>query len=169
MKHMEMERSTADPCLYHKWTDDGLVQIVSQIDDNLIMGSEKATKITNSRLMDRFEYTDEGELTEFVGSKIDRTDNGGLKFTQPVLIQSFKDKFDLPTQMYNTPAKAGKILTKCKKSNALNDKDQMIYQAEVGKTMYLMQYSRAEIYNLVRDCACHMQMATKSIWIRSHE
>ena len=91
MKHMEMKRSTADPCLYHKWTENRLVLMVSWIDDNLIVGSEKATMETKGKLMDRFECTDEGDLSEFVGSKIDRTEDGGLKFTQPVLIQTFKD------------------------------------------------------------------------------
>jgi hypothetical protein len=31
MKSMEMVRSSADPCLYHQWTEDGLVLIVSWI------------------------------------------------------------------------------------------------------------------------------------------
>jgi hypothetical protein len=39
MKSMGMMQSTADPCpcLYHKWEEEGLVLIVSRIDDNLIV------------------------------------------------------------------------------------------------------------------------------------
>jgi hypothetical protein len=37
MKSMGMTRSTADPCLYHKWEEERLVLIVSWIDDNLII------------------------------------------------------------------------------------------------------------------------------------
>ena len=38
MMEMGMTRSTADPCLYFKWTAKGLVMIVSWIDDMLIIG-----------------------------------------------------------------------------------------------------------------------------------
>ncbi len=37
MKHMKMKQSTADPCLYHKWTNNGLVLMASWIADNLIV------------------------------------------------------------------------------------------------------------------------------------
>ena len=66
MKDMNMERSMADPCLYFLWTEHGLVIIVSWIDDNLIVGSEKAVKVIKSELMNRFECEDCGELNEYV-------------------------------------------------------------------------------------------------------
>ena len=53
------------------------------------------------------------------------------------------------------------MLTKCKESDALSAGEQTIYRSAVGKAMFLMQYSRAEIYNSVRDCARHMQMAAR--------
>ncbi len=77
MKSMEMVCSTADPCPYHKWGKDGLVLIVSWIDDNLIMGSKKAVEKAKKDLMKRFDCEDYGDIEEYVGS---------LKFTQPVLM-----------------------------------------------------------------------------------
>ena len=71
MKSMKMERSTADPCLYFKWTEHGLVLIISWIDDNLILGSEKAVQETKDDLMSRFDCEDCGELNEYVGCKIE--------------------------------------------------------------------------------------------------
>jgi hypothetical protein len=44
MKSMGMTRSTAVPCLYHKWGEEGLVLIVSWIDNNLIIGCRKWLK-----------------------------------------------------------------------------------------------------------------------------
>ena len=35
-----------------------------------------------------------------------------LTFTQPVMLQSFKDEFDLPTLEPNTPVETGKTLSK---------------------------------------------------------
>ena len=75
--------------------------MVSWIDENLIVGNEKVAEETEKNLMARFDCSDEGKLKEFSGVKINRTTDGGLKFTQPVLIQSFDDKFDLPKQ--NSP------------------------------------------------------------------
>jgi hypothetical protein len=53
MKSMGMTRSTADPCLYHKWGEEGLVLIVSWIDDILIIGSKKAVEKTMKDIMER--------------------------------------------------------------------------------------------------------------------
>ncbi len=96
MKDMKMERSNVDPCLYYKWTENGLALMVSWINDNLIVGNEKIAEETKANLMARFDCSDEGEVKEFVGNKINCTTDGGLKFTQPVLIQSFNYEFDLP-------------------------------------------------------------------------
>ena len=53
-------------------------------------------------LADAFDCKCEGELTEYVGSKIDIASNidglGTVKFTQPVLVQKLEDEFDLLTQ-----------------------------------------------------------------------
>ncbi len=58
MKSMEMVQTTTDPCLYHKWGEDGLVLIVSWIDDNLTIGSKKAVEIAKKGLMESFDCKD---------------------------------------------------------------------------------------------------------------
>ena len=51
-----------------------------------------------------------GELMEYIRFKIER-DEGWMKLTQLVLLQSFKDKFDLPdAKTLNTPAAPGEVL-----------------------------------------------------------
>jgi hypothetical protein len=61
----------------------------------------------------RFECDDMGELNEYVGCKIDR-DEDSVKFTQPVLIQSYEDEFYLnKTRQVFTSAEQGKVLMKC--------------------------------------------------------
>ncbi len=75
MKSMGMMQSTADPCLYHKWGEEGLVLIVSWIDKNLIIGPKKAVEKTKKDLMERFDCKDCGDIEEYVGCKIERTKN----------------------------------------------------------------------------------------------
>ncbi len=73
MKSMEMMRSTADPCLYHKYGEEGLVIIVSWIDNNLIIGSMIAVEKTKEDIMERFDCKDCGNIEEYMGCKIVRT------------------------------------------------------------------------------------------------
>jgi hypothetical protein len=161
MKSMEMmTRSTADSCLYHKWGEEGLVLIVLWIDDNLIIRSKKAVKKTKKDLMERFDCKDCEDIKEYMGCKIVRTKNS-LKFTQPVLMQSYSDEFDLPKKSYRTPAPAGSVLVAGKKEEALSPAMQKKYHSGSGKTMHAMQYSKPEMYNAVQDPSCHMHKATQ--------
>ena len=50
---MGMKRSTADPCLYFKRSDNRLVFIASRIDGSLIIGSEKGVAEVKVDLMSR--------------------------------------------------------------------------------------------------------------------
>ena len=127
MKDMKMEQRNTDPCLYYNWTENELARMVPWINDNLIVGNEKVAEETKAKLMARFNYSDEGKLKDFFGNKIDRTTDSGLKFTQPVLIQSFDDEFDLPKQKFTMPATAGDMLTKCKVTDALDPERQTKY------------------------------------------
>jgi hypothetical protein len=69
--------------------------IVLWIDDNLIIGSKKVVEKTKEDIMERFDCEDCGDIEEYVGCKIVRTNNS-LKFTQPVLMQSYNERFELP-------------------------------------------------------------------------
>lgn len=160
MRSMGFTRSTADPCLYFKWTQDGLAIMASWIDDNLIVGNEKVVLATKNDLMSRFECEDCGEITEYVGCKIVRV-GSKLKFTQPVLLQSFSDEFEMPSRKYNTPASAGTVLIPGTEAERLSAKEATKYRSGVGKLMHMMQYSRPEIYNAVRDCSRHMKEPTQ--------
>jgi hypothetical protein len=76
--------------------------------------------------MERFDCKDCGDIEEYVGCKIVRTKNL-LKFTQPVLMQSYNDKFELPKQSYMVPAQAGLVLVAGKKEEALSPAMQKKY------------------------------------------
>ena len=44
--------------------------------------------------MQRFDCTEQGEVKEYVGCKIEHDKKGSIRFTQPVMIQSFEKEFD---------------------------------------------------------------------------
>jgi hypothetical protein len=162
MKSMGMTQSTADPCLYHKWEEEGLVLILSWIDDNMIIGPKKAVEKTTKDLMERFDCKGCGDIKEYAGCKIERPKNS-LKFTQPVLMQSYNDEFELPKKSYKTPAPAGLVLVAGKKEEALSPAMQKKYCFGMGKAMHAMQYSKLERYNAVQNLSCHMHKATSEV------
>ena len=142
-------------------TNNSLVLMASWIDDNLLVGSDEVVAKTKNKLMGILYCKDCGKLNEYVGCKITRKGKHSLKFTQPVLIQSLPDKFELPNGRYTTPAMAGNVLNRCKEEDIMEAQQQTIYRSGTGKLMHMMHYSRPELYNCVRNQARHMGHAGK--------
>jgi hypothetical protein len=92
---LEYIRSQADPCLYYKWTEEGLCLWLSWVDDCLMMGRKEDILMTRAGILSHFECDDVGEMNEYVGCQVERQP-GYIKLTQPVLIQSLHDEFELP-------------------------------------------------------------------------
>ncbi len=84
-----------------------------------------------------------------------------MKFTQPILMQRYNDKFKLPKKSYRTPALTRLVLVAGKKEEALSLAMQKKYCSGTGKAMHAMQYSKPETYYAVQDLSCHMHEATQ--------
>jgi hypothetical protein len=70
--------------------------------------------------------------------------------TQPVLVQSFKDEYDLPNaETPVTPAIPGRILVESE--TILSKAKHTYFCSGVGKLLHLMKWSHPEIMNAVRD------------------
>ena len=130
---------------------------MSWIDDNLIVGPPEAVKETKDKLMKLFKCKDLGEAMEYVGCKLTRTEDGGLKFTQEVLLQRFRDEFHTdPDKKWTSPAQPGSILTKTDDNPKLTSAMQMYLRSGIGILMHIMQWSRPEMSHSTRDLAKHM-------------
>ena len=109
---MDCKRSKADPCLCFKWTAGfGLTMWLSHVDDCYVTGKKEGALQAKDEM---HECDDIGELKEHVGCKINcKPHRGYLRVTQPVLLQSFEDEFNLPKGKAPTlPASPGESLTK---------------------------------------------------------
>jgi hypothetical protein len=83
--------------------------------------------------MSLFACKDVGPLIEYSGSKIDMQ-NGKMKLTQPVLLQSFEDEFGVVAdETCCLPAKQGPTLTKGDGNKNLDQEGQKKYRSRVGK------------------------------------
>ena len=161
-RSMGFARSKADPCLYFSWTaKHGLILWISWIDDCVVMGKKEGVEWAQKEMQKRFDCDDVGELVEYLGCKIDRTKDS-IHWTQPVMLQSFQDEFELPEgKMPEHPAVPGSILVKDMDGtkNALSPENQKTYKSGVGKLLHMMKWTRPEILNAVRDLSRHMQNA----------
>jgi hypothetical protein len=79
-------------------------------------------------------------MNEYVGCTIDKLDAGGIKFQQKVLLQSYRNEFDiLKLKKFNTPAAPGTVLRKPDKGEEIfMAAKQMQYRSGVGKGMHMM-------------------------------
>ena len=161
---MSYVKSDADPCIYFKWKDNEKLNIwISWVDDLLNVGEESVVNKACDELQKHFECDNLGQLEEYVGCKIsyDKKEKS-LKFTQPVLLQSFKDEFDLPGKPPVTLAEAGQVLVKVDSKNAISVQEQSKYRSGVGKLLHMMRWSRPEIQNSVRELSRHCNQASKA-------
>ena len=117
----------------------GLVIWLTWIDDCLIAGDEKGVKTAKEQINSWFDCNDVGILNEYMGFKI-KHDKASIRFTQPVLLQSFVDKFKCKASKVMVSAERGGVLIK--KSNqekALIEGEQTHYRSGVGKLLHMMR------------------------------
>jgi Reverse transcriptase (RNA-dependent DNA polymerase) len=153
-------RSIADPCLYFKWTDKGLCLWLSWVDDCLMMGPEEEIQKVRRGILSHFECDDVGEMKEYVGCKVDRTP-GCIKLTQPVLVKSLEDEFELPNgRAPRVPAEPNTVLPFIEDDNMMPSNHMTYYRSGVGKMINLVRWCRADCWNAVRDLTRHMSKAT---------
>jgi hypothetical protein len=158
IQDMGLQRNKADPCVYFKWTNEGLMIWSSWVDDLLSCGDKAEVQKGREALKKHFELDEVGELKEYVGCKIEyNRDEGYMILTQPVLIQSFEDEFELPMREYTTPAVPNSVLVGSKEAGGegdeslLNEQEHRQYRKGVGKLIHLGKYSKSECLNAIRE------------------
>jgi hypothetical protein len=158
---IKFKRSKADICLYFAWTILGLVLWLSWIDDCLVAGQQEAVRKAKKKMTNQFDCDIIGNRDEYVGCKLERNkEQQWIKFTQPVLLQSYTDEFNIPDELQpTTPAEGRQILVPCERANGVREAEQSTYHTGVGKLLHMMRWSRLEILNSVRELSRHMQVA----------
>ena len=155
-RYMTFKCSKADPCLFFKWTEKGLILWVTWVDDCLMCGKKEGVLAAKKQLMDRYDCDEIGELKEYIGCKIDRG-KGWMKLAPPVLLQSFEDEFEIPEgKPPNTPAIPGEVLRSRMETSLMSGEMQTKYRSGTGKLLHLMKWSRPDVLNSVRELSCFM-------------
>ena len=103
----------------------------------MIWGPSEIIPVESKKFTCRFDCDEVGEVREYVGCKVEQNKNdGSIKFTQPVLLQSYKDEFELSDKKPLTPAEAGNVLMKADKKDAVGKKQHTYFRSGVGKLLH---------------------------------
>ncbi len=87
--------------------------MMSWINDNAIIGQESGVLDLKNDLKKQFECDDCKPMVKYVGCTIEKCKSGGIKFLQKVLLQSYRDEFDIKDlKKFNTLATPGTVLKK---------------------------------------------------------
>jgi len=158
-KYMKYLRSKANPCLYFRWIEGRLIVWITWVDDCLIAGDKDDVTKAKEQMMTLFNCNEIGEMKEYVGCKVDHDWNERcIKLTQPVMIQSFVDKFELGKWERNptTPADPNTTLIKGEDCNLISKDKQKMYCSGVGKLLHMMRWTRPNLLNAVRETSRFM-------------
>ena len=87
-----------------------------------------------------------------------------MKFTQPVMVQSFCDEFDIEDAMKRppaTPAEPGSVLLPAQPEDYVSSEKQSYYCSGVGKMLHMMRWSRPETYSSTRELSRSLKGASQ--------
>jgi hypothetical protein len=153
--------SQHDECIFYY----GKTTFIVYTDDTILMGPNKEEiDALVKRLGDKFKIEDQGELSDYLGIKIERKPDGTLEWTQPTLTQSILKDLKLDGEEIKgrqnkpnvkaVPANTSVPLTNHKGSPDHDQKD-FEYRHVIGKLLYLAKSTRPDISCAVHQCARH--------------
>ena len=156
------EPSKVDPCLYYK----GGVVLLIYVDDCILMGTTDAAideaicALRSSK--QNFTIEDEGAVGDFLGVKIDCSDNGMVTLTQPQLIDSIIEDLNMKdnTKLRAVPACSSKLLHKDADGESVEAN--FHYRSVIGKLNFLEKSTCPDISVSIHQCAQFQDNPKKS-------
>ena len=150
LTRLKYVQSKTDPCLYYR--KDTMLAIY--IDDCILIAkTEKLVTEAVKELSLNFEITDEGEVDEYLGVKIEVLKDKRVKMSQPFLIDQILSGlgFNERTKPKKTPAVSSKILHQDKGGEKMQTTWE--YRRIIGQLNFLEKSTRPDIAYAVHQCA----------------
>ena len=151
LKKMGFAQSPNDPCIYYKNMEGEMLFLRVYVDDIIIAGKRETNLNEIKRaLSGKFEIKDVGELSYFLGVKVEQRKNS-VWIGQPAYMQNLLERFGM--QESNPVATPVNVSTKLTKATDENPIDQQKYQSAIGSLMYLSVSTRPDISYAVNNLA----------------
>jgi len=123
------------------------------IDDCILIAKTEQLKTAVKEIAESFKITDEGQVDEYLGVKVEKLRENRIKMSQPYLIEQILKGlgFNERTKVKRTPAIASKILHRDKEGEEMQtDWD---YTRIIGQLNFLEKSTRPDISYAVHLCA----------------
>jgi hypothetical protein len=157
LKHIGFEQSKADPCLFVRRNELGLVIVISYVDDCAACGSKEALNQMLEQIgKSELSFTVNEDMRDYLSCEVlfneDKT-KGWLG--QPHMIKKIKRVFgDAVAKLpkYRTPGTSGVGLVRPKEEEKLASlEEQHTMRSGTGMLLYMVKHSRPDIANSVRE------------------
>jgi hypothetical protein len=154
-------QSEIDMCVYYRKS----VMLMIYVDDGIFIGPnqediDEAYVLLSNVYKDKqgvqhraYVMTDEGDLADYLGVKIDRLPNGLIKLSQPHLIQQILDDLGMNHATKSQPTPAAASVKLSRDPNGLPMQEDWQYSSVVGKMNFLEKSTRVDIAYSVHQCA----------------
>jgi hypothetical protein len=152
LEKVGLKQCETDPCIFTK----GKIVYILYTDDSILMGPDpkELDNLIDKMKATKLELTVEGDISDFLGVKIDYKRDGTIHLTQPLLINSILHELQLDkpnTKIKTTPAASTKILSALPDSEPFDG--HFHYRRIIGKLNYLEKSTRPDISYAVHQCA----------------
>jgi histone deacetylase 1/2 len=146
------EQSEIDPCVFYR----GNCILLIYCDDTLMLGPNASELDEVFKLLEStFTVSDEGNINDYLGIRVTRTQDGHMKFTQRQLIDSIIADCGLSksnAKPKETPALSSKILLRDEDGEPWRD-EKWKYRSVIGKLNFLEKSTRPDIAYAVHQFA----------------
>jgi hypothetical protein len=152
LEGMGFVQSISDPCIFFR----GNLIFLHFVDDCICLSPD--AKAIDQFIADlraaQFKVTDEGQLSDYLGVKIEKLPEGKFKLSQPHLIDQILEDLGLhlpSTQAKPTPALSTKIIGRDAEGKPFDER--WDYRSVVGKLNFLEKSTRLDIGYATHQCA----------------
>jgi hypothetical protein len=152
LKSIGFKQSAVDECVFYH----GRCIYVLYTDDSILTGpsDEELDAVITKMQQSGLDLTVEGDVSDFLGVKIERKDNGSIHMTQPHLIDQILQDLRLDKENVSPkdiPAPSSTLLKRYSESEPFDQS--FDYRSIIGKLNYLEKTSRPDISFAVHQCA----------------
>lgn len=153
LRKVGFNQSAIDECLSFRRR----VLFAVFVDDGILCAptDPEINEAINDLQQEGYEIDDQGELADYLGVNIERTNDGKFVLTQPHLIQQILEGVNLSTNspIKSTPALSTKILHRDPDDQVFDGR--FHYRSIIGKLNFLAKSTRLDIEYATHQCARH--------------
>jgi hypothetical protein len=155
------KQSKVDMCVYYRgqvvflvYVDDGIFiapnqRLIQQAYDDLGIEAIDEKGVHHRA----FRVTDEGDLADYLGVKIEQLPNGTIKLSQPHLIQQILDDLGFSSQTKSQPTPAASTIKLNRDPLGKCHEEAWDYRSVIGKLNFIEKSTRMDLAYAVHQCA----------------